>query len=223
MGLFDKFFRNSSASEAKLNIDTLLELVTISTNSFSKIRTELERHIFLNDIISPDVPFEFQQDRVELEEEYRNRFIISAGIVSLAIIEFLVINKSKNDYNIETLLLLKKRIFPNILAVREKVILRNIDPFVEANYEFDDNEKRIVKNFENEEKFILLVSDLSIEIKNLIEQNADTKHIRNYFGYGMGQIFARNLTEKNDNVADVVKTRIKIICKDLENFFFNQL
>jgi hypothetical protein len=223
MGLFDKFFRSGNSVEAKLSLDTLLELVTISNNSFNKIRTELEKYTFLDYIISPNVPIEFQEERVELEEEYRNRFVISAGIVSLAIIEFLIIKKSKNEHNIESLIALKKRVFPNLLKIREKIILRNLDPNVEINYEFDDNENRIVNNIENETKFILLVSNLSLEIQNFIDQNADIKHIRNYFGYSMGQIFARNLTEKNEKIAEIVKTRIKIICRDLENFFFNQL
>jgi hypothetical protein len=223
MGLFDKFFRSGNSVEAKLSLDTLLELVTISNNSFNKIRTELEKYTFLDYIISPNVPIEFQEERVELEEEYRNRFVISAGIVSLAIIEFLIIKKSKNEHNIESLIALKKRVFPNLLKIREKIILRNLDPNVEINYEFDDNENRIVNNIENETKFILLVSNLSLEIQNFIDQNTDIKHIRNYFGYSMGQIFARNLTEKNEKIAEIVKTRIKIICRDLDNFFFNQL
>ena len=223
MGLFDKFFSSSNSSDAKLSIDTMLDLVTISNKSFDKARIELEKIIFFDYIVSSDVPAEYQEDRIELEEEYKNRFIISSGIISLAILEFLVNKRSGNEHNKEILISLYKRIFPNLLRIREKVIIRNIDPNVPENFKFDDNEHRIENNINNEAKFISLISNLSVEVKNLIEHNSDIKVIRSYFGYNLGQIFVDRLPEKNEKIAELIKTRIKIICKDLETFFFNQL
>lgn len=224
MGLFNDFFRNSSASNAEFRLDTLLTLVTNSINKFDRIRVEIEEIIFFHRIVSFEVPIEYQTESVEYEKEYKNRYTISSGIVSLAIIEYLVNSKSKNPKNTETLNQLKWKCFSNILVLRGKIIARNENPELQDGYTFFyDSELEIIDNATNRNKFALLISSLSDEIKGLIEHNNNTNHVRNYFGVRMGQIFAENLPERNEEVGDLIKTQIKVICRDLEKFFFNLL
>lgn len=224
MGLFNDFFRTSNSSNAEFSLETLLSLVTNSISRFDKIRIELEKIIFFNRIVSFEIPIEYQKEAVEFEQEYKDRYIISTGIISLAIVEYLVNKRSKNIKNVDTLNQLKWKCFSNILVVRKKIILRNLQPELQQGYSFFyDNELEIIDNSGNKNRFSLLITNLSEEIKGLIEQNSNINHTRNYFGVRMGQIFAENLTERNEEVGDLIKTQIKITCKELEKYFFNQL
>jgi hypothetical protein len=223
MGLFDRFFKSSNSADTKIQSDTLLNLLTISNQNFDKIRIKLEKIIFFDYIISSEVPAEYQEDRIELEEEYRNRFIISSGIISLAILDYLVNKWSRNDHNMNSLILLNKSVFPRILKVRERVIARNTNRDSEVYYEFYDSEERIENSEENQNRFNLLIIELSSEIKKFIEGNSDVKYIRSNFGCGLGQIFATDIIERNDEIAGLVKEQLKTVCSNLENYFFRQL
>ncbi len=219
MGLFDKFFTNKKISNYCLSKDQILNLITISNQIFNKEKINFEKQIFGGYIVQGDIPIEYQENEVALEKEFSNRYLLSSGIISIAIVEYLLRKKMDNSHNIELMIAIKQLLFHNILKIRKEIVS---DPKVEENY-FYDTENNVLETLENINLFSDRITLLSSDINSFVNNNGELNSVRNYFGVRIGQIMPSILSERDTELGELIKNTVKKALQNFEMYFFDLL
>jgi hypothetical protein len=216
MGLLDKFLNTST--KKKIKVDDLLQLLTIVNGSFDKIANKVEKHLFIEGIIDDYCPIEQQPDRVELKENFKNRFIISAGITGMALIEYVMTKKYGDTLYNSELLEFKKIIFPNLLKVREKVLRYSPAPEFE-----EDKEPSLINSNNAEEQFIQLITRKAQEI-NKRTQTGEYGHLYFNFYWGIGQVLTNpDASSYSKDFANLIDNKISEVIELLNVYYFEHI
>lgn len=221
MGLFDTLFKRSDKSNSIFDLNTLLSLVTNSHSTFKKMKNEFLNTCLMYEYRIPDMPKEFcTEEDLRIEEEFNNRYDLSSGIISIAIVEFIVKKRAENYQNLNTIELLKKNLFPNLLKMRKKIIIRN--QMGKNSFMNHDVEEEIQNTDDSLIQFTERISELASEIKNHFENGTDFNNISQYFGFAMGQVLPKLFDHKDIEEERFVKTIIEKVSRDMEIYFFNK-
>ncbi|MBX2897563.1 MAG: hypothetical protein KF763_19135 [Cyclobacteriaceae bacterium] len=178
--------------EKKVNSDFLLELLTITNSVFNKYQNKkfIEKEIFGDSIISSNVPIEFQENEVKKEENFNKRYTLSAGVTGIAIIEIIVIEKFGIDLYVNELLDFKKKMFNNILKLRNEILQYKSTPFeIEFGIEkYSDDNTSLENNDSSFDLFLKFIQDRVLEVKRLLAGYGDCHNLLFHFDSGVGQI-----------------------------------
>lgn len=219
MGLFDKYFAKKNISNYYLSRDQILHLITITNQMFDKERIKFEREIFGYLIINGDIPIEYQEVEVALEQEFRNRYTVSSGIISIAIMEYLIKKHMDNSHNNNLMNSVEQFIFPNVLKIRKKILSVPIT----EDFHFDDTENEILNTPENFILFSERISLISNDIKSFIDTGEKLNCVRNYFGVRIGQVLPEILEERDKELGDLIKNTLRKILQNFEMYFIDLL
>lgn len=214
-------------SSYKFDEETLLRLITLSNTEFDKKRNEFEYLYLGQSIISSNIPIEFQKEEILWDKEFTDRYLISTGIVSTALIKYLLYKNANNNHNTLVLEAVKNTLFENMLKIRDNLLKKSETS--DSSYSilsncFIDDETKIEKNEQNFKLFSKTIDEISNELVSFINENGDSR-IYNYFGWGFGQIMPRTLDEKfyKNKVGELIKSTINKITVALQRNFFEQL
>ena len=221
MGLFDSFFKQTNNSNYIFDYDTIIGLTNTPNIIFKNARGKFLKISILRDF-PEDLPEEFwSKEDLAAEEEFNIRYMISYGIISLAIIEFLIKKRTGNYQNLNNVEKVKKLIFSNILKLRGQIL--NLNRSKKSSLRLHDDESEIEYNDESFMHFSKRISELATEIKNHFENGSDFNKISQYFGLRMGQILPRLIDHKDIEEEFFVRRIIKEISQNMETYVFNQL
>ena len=217
MGIFAKYFGKKNLDEYCLNKEQILSLISISMNIFDKERRKFEIQKFHTNIIDWEIPEEYQQERITLENEFKKRFKLSSGIISIAIFHYLIKKKMGNSHNVELMNSILRLLFSNLIKMRTEILS---GPKIE-DWHFYDTENLIIETNETFESFSKRISLLSNDIKSFVEDGGRLNAVRNYLGIRIGQIIPEVLDEKDEELGDLLKETIRKILQNFEMYFFD--
>lgn len=217
MNFISKLFNKPKKKD---KVDVFLELLNISNSSFQKISKQIEKSIFWgHDIINYEVPPEYQEDSILTKKNYDARFMISAGITGLAILEYTLKEKYDEDVYLADLIKTKKIIYSNILPIREEIIKFPIP----IHFFEDDTEPSLINTMSAQDDFIDSVTQKSNFIKNLIERRGEYRNIYFHFFLVLGQVMPdKKRIFFGPDHAKIVDNKITEVV-ELMRYFFDEL
>ena len=220
MGLFDSFFKQTNNSNYVFDYDTLLGLTSSPNITFRNAKGEFLKIYIHEGFIPPsDIPEEFLSDKdLAIEEEFNIRYNISYGIISLAIIEYLIKKRTGNYQNLTNVEKVKKFVYSNILKLRGQIISRNL--LIKTILMKFDDEASIEDNDDNCLQFTERISELAAEIKNHFENGTDFIKISQYFGMQMGKVLPILIDHKFIREESFVRKMTEKICQYMEAYCF---
>jgi hypothetical protein len=182
--LEDKVNTRNSGNLRIVGLDQLLNALTVCNREMKKLSGLVEKNIFWGKLISPDVPREYQEREIKIYENFANRFIISSGIIGMAVIEYVL----KRDYSDEvfqdSLREFKCFVLKNMVPIRLKILEMDMSEYIIL----DDKETIIEISDDLMDKFYDQITDKAEDLKGLIENGKEVRNIYYHFCQGLGQL-----------------------------------
>lgn len=207
-----------------LDRDSILRLVTIASSELQKTKNIYEEIFFPNGITSPDVPEEYQLERIAMEEEFKKRHLVSIGSIVLATVKALLIINTPDKNTLFNFHSVLKTVFSNILKIRGAIISGKLQSDDEMMIIFDDSEIYIEECDASTANFSKRINELSTEIIGFIITSSDLSKCSNYFGSRMGQIFPDiSLLDSDPLVYKITKDMILNLSLFFQKNYFDNL